>query len=118
MKGVRDKTQEMFIREKEGAIKDIQTSIRLYKMNYDRFIEFVNDAFLAFEDEEDNSGKKVGKSLLISYGGPTFYILRDCKGDFYWVFSWERTIQRKIKSGSKAELLVSELFDILEQYNV
>jgi len=109
------KTKKMFEFEKEGAIKNIKTALSIYRRgDYDRFAEFVNNAFLSFEDEEDGRGRIIGKSLLITYGGPTFYIFRDLMGNTFWFFSWEKTIRRKVRANSKAERLIDELFSILE----
>jgi hypothetical protein len=111
---MKDITRKTFVSEKEGAVKDAEKALSLYRRDYDSFIRFVNDAFLEFGDEKDRNGKVIGKFLLVSYGGPTFYIFRNDKGDLYWVFSWEYTIERKIRKGSRAERLFSRLFDILE----
>jgi len=107
-------TEEMFKREKSSAISDIRTALMYYRKDYDRFVEFVNSSFLEFGNEEDERGRIVGKYLLITFGGPTFYIVRYCNGSIYFVFSWEYTIRRKVRSGSRAEREIGRLFDILE----
>jgi hypothetical protein len=99
-----DKTKQMFYQYKEGAIKDIRKALSLVR-DYTAFKQFIRENFLGFDTEGE------GNSLLISYGGPTFYILQKEEG-FYWVFSWEYTIEKKIRR-SKLEDQLYDFFNYL-----
>jgi hypothetical protein len=110
--------KEIFKERKRAVEKEIRTALMIYSRDYNRFVRYLNECFLCFDEEYNEKGKRIGSSLVITYGGPTFYILYSY-GNFYWVFSWGgETYTRKIRTDSRFEKELFELFNILEHEDI